>query len=277
MRVLNWAALKRVAVWLQRLKTIPNYREESNRSLHKEDHTISDLCRFLMDIGTCPFDEEDVLARVIAENIEDAKQRYSIAERNHEVALQTHQGLVEKVCNAEVEYANIPVGHGSRQSKADDLVRLKSQKERAISTIEEHRDTMSSLHLRLHLVWMMDAPPPTPIPSGDEESRHSESDGMEVDEEEGDQEEEVNEEPSDGVTSGNNPDVSLPPSQGQNPAEGVTVNTMLPTGTELPTEEDDILLDGDEDPTVTTGSDAPPAEFSGDLERAGTDSPSTHQ
>ena len=74
MRVLNWAALKRVAVWLQRLETIANYGEESNHSLHKEDHTISDLCQFLMDIGMCPFDEEDMLARVVAENIEDAKQ-----------------------------------------------------------------------------------------------------------------------------------------------------------------------------------------------------------
>ena len=67
-----------------------------------------------MDVGTCPFDEDDVLARVVAENIEDAKQRYSIAERNREVALRTHQSLMEKIRNAEEEYANIPVGHGSR-------------------------------------------------------------------------------------------------------------------------------------------------------------------
>ena len=38
-RVINWAILKRVAVWLQRLETIANYGEDINRSLHKEDHT----------------------------------------------------------------------------------------------------------------------------------------------------------------------------------------------------------------------------------------------
>ena len=128
-RVINWAILKRVAVWLQRLETIANYGEDINRSLHKEDYTISDLCRLLMDVGTCPFEEDDVLARIVAENIEDAKERYSIAERNRKAALRTHQSLVEKIRNVEVEYANIPVGHGSRQSKADDLVRLKSQAE----------------------------------------------------------------------------------------------------------------------------------------------------
>ena len=121
-RVTNWAVLKRVAVWLQRLETIANYGEDINRSLHKEDHTIADLCRLLMDVGICPFEEDDVLARIVAENIEDAKERYSIAERNREAALRTHQSLVEKIRNVEEEYANIPVGHGSRQSKADDLV-----------------------------------------------------------------------------------------------------------------------------------------------------------
>ena len=282
-RVTNWAILKRVAVWLQRLETIASYGEDINRSLHKEDHTISDLCRLLMDVGTCPFEEDDVLARIMAENIEDAKERYSIAERNHEAALRTHQSLVEKIRNAEVEYANIPVGHGSRQSKADDLVRLKSQAERAISTIEEHRDTMSSLHRRLHLVGEMDTPPPTPEAQNnedddpEEESRHSELEGMDVDEEEGETEEEVDEEPSEVVIPGNNPDMPLLPSQDQSTAEGATVDTTLPAGAELPTEEDDYILDGDDGPTVTTGSDAPPAEFSGDLEGAGPDSSSAHQ
>ena len=100
---------------------------------------------------------------------------------------------------------------------------------------------------------------------------------MEVDEEEGDPEEEVDEEPSERVTSGNNPDTSLLPSQNQNMAEGAIVGTALPAGAELPTAEDDYILDGDDGPTVTTGSDAPPAEFSGDLEGAGPDSPSAHQ
>ena len=276
-RVLNWAALKRVAVWLQQLETIANYGEGTNRSLHREDHSIANLCRLLMDVGTCPFDEDDVLARVVAENIEDAKQQYSIAERNHEAALRTHQGLVEKVCNAEVEYTNIPVGHGSRQSKADDLVRLKSQKERALSTIEEHRDTMSSLHLRLHLVGMMDAPLSTPVEEEEEESRHSETDEMEVDEAEEDQEEEEEDETPEGDTPGNDLGAPLPPGQGQSSAEGATPGAALPQGTELPTKEDDILLDGDEEPSATTGGDDPPVEFSGELEGARTDSPSAHQ
>ena len=155
-----------------------------------------------------------------------------------------------------------------------------SKAERAISTIEEHRDTMSSLHRKLHLVGEMDTPPPTPVAPAneDEESRHSDSEGMEVDEEEeGDPEEEVEEGPSDGATPGNNPDTSLPQSQDQDPAEGVIVDTTLPSGTELPTAEDDYILDGDDGPTTTTGSDALPAEFSGDLEGAEPDSPSAHQ
>ena len=136
---------------------------------------------------------------------------------------------------------------------------------------------MSSLHLRLHLVGLMDTPPPTPVPSEDEESHHSKADDMEMDEEGEGQEEEANEEPSEGVVPRDNPEASLPPSQGQNPAEGATVDTTLPAGAELPREEDNILLDGDDGCTITTGSDAPPAEFSGDLERAKVDSPSAPQ
>ena len=274
-RVTNWAILKRVAVWL-RLETIANYGEDINRSLHEEDHTIADLCRLLMDVGTCPFEEEDVLARIVAENIEDAKERYSIAERNREAALQTHQSLVEKIRNAEVEYTNIPVGHGSRQSKADDLVRLKSQAERALSTIEEHRDTMSSLHQRLHLVGEMDTPPPTPQAQDDEdgdpeeESQHSEQEGMEVDEEEGDTEEEEDDDPPAGG-------VPPPPNQDQDSAGGTALNAPLPQGTELPTEEDDILLDGDEETPATTRDEDPPAEFSGELEGTANDPPPAHR
>ena len=275
-RVTTCALLKRVAVWLQRLETIAYYGEDINRSLHSEDHTISDLCRLLMDVGTCPFEEEDVLARVVAENIEDAKERYSIAERNREAALRTHQSLVEKICNAEVEYTNIPVGHGSRQARADDLVRLKGQAERALSTIEEHRDTMSSLHRRLYLVGEMDTPPTTPQAQDnedddpEEESQHSEQEGMEVDEEEGDTEEEEDDDPPAG-------DVPPPPNQGQVSAGGTAPNAALPRGVELPTEEDDILLDGDEETPTATGGEAPPAEFSGNLEGAGPDSSSTPQ
>ena len=81
----------------QRFETIANYGEEINRSLLREDHAISDLVRFLMDIDTCPFSEEDILARVLAENIEDVRQHYSIAERAYASASQTHDGLVEKV------------------------------------------------------------------------------------------------------------------------------------------------------------------------------------
>ena len=229
-----------------------------------------------MDVGTCPFEEEDVLARIMAENIEDAKERYSIAERNREAALRTHQSLVEKIRNAEVEYSNIPVGHGSRQSKANDLVRLKSQAERALSTIEEHRDTMLSLHRRLHLVGEMDTPPPTPQAQDDEdgdseeESQHSGQEGMELDKEEGDTEEE---EDDDSPAR----DVPPPPSQNQGSTGGMAPNATLPQGTELPTEEDDILLDGDEETPAATGGKDPPAEFSGELEGTANDPPPAHR
>ena len=142
---------------------------------------------------------------------------------------------------------------------------------------------MSSLHRRLHLVGEMDTPPPTPEAQNnedddrEEESQHSELEGMDVDEEEGETEEEVDEEPSEVVDPGNNQDTPLLPSQDPSTTEGATVDTTLPAGAELPTEEDDYILDGDDGPTVTTGSDAPPAEFSGNLEGAGPDSSSTPQ
>ena len=173
--VLNHAALLRVAVWLQRFKTITNFGEDGNRSLLKEEHVISNLVCFLMDIGMCPFSEDDVLAQVLAENIEDTLQHYSIAEHAHESALHTHDGLAEKVRNAEEAYANIPVGNRSKQGKADELLRLKNQMEWALTMVEQHRDTMHSLQIRLHEIrkwkwnWNLQVKPPKmrihPVPT----------------------------------------------------------------------------------------------------------------
>ena len=61
---------KRIAVWLHRLETIAFHGEEKSLSILEQDHDDCELVKFLMDVGTCTFSEAEVVARVIAENVE---------------------------------------------------------------------------------------------------------------------------------------------------------------------------------------------------------------
>ena len=69
-RVWNEAATKWIAVWLHRLETIAFHGEEKSLSILEQDHDDCELVKFLMDVGTCTFSEAEVVARVIAENVE---------------------------------------------------------------------------------------------------------------------------------------------------------------------------------------------------------------
>ena len=69
-RVWNEAATKWIAVWLHRLETIAFHGEEKSLSILEQDHDDCELVKFLMDVGTCTFSEAEVVAWVIAENVE---------------------------------------------------------------------------------------------------------------------------------------------------------------------------------------------------------------
>ena len=91
-----------------------------SRSLDPEDHELAELVKFLMDVGTCPFDGDEILARVVAENVEDAECRLQTAQRGYDMAKNTYDMLVEKEWNATIEYANIPEKLPAHKIKGDE-------------------------------------------------------------------------------------------------------------------------------------------------------------
>ena len=95
-RILNAAAIKRLAVWLHRFETIAFHGEEQSYSIKEQDHDDCELVKFLMDAGTCPFTEADVVARVIAENVERVYALLRKTQRSLDRAQCTLDGLIEK-------------------------------------------------------------------------------------------------------------------------------------------------------------------------------------
>ena len=94
--VWNEAATKWIAVWLHRLETTAFHGEERNFSIQEQDHNDCELVRFLMDVGTCSFSEADVVARVIAENVEQVYGLLQKSQRSFDWAQSTYDGLVER-------------------------------------------------------------------------------------------------------------------------------------------------------------------------------------
>ena len=148
-RSLNGAAIKRLAVWLHCLKTIAYHGEEQSYSLLEQDHDDCELVKFLMDAGTCPFSEADVVARVIAENVERAYGSLRKAQRSYDRAQCTLNGLIEKERYAEMELGNIPEGHPSRGAKSDELLQIRSQMERNRTTLDAHIKKLDSINDQL--------------------------------------------------------------------------------------------------------------------------------
>ena len=147
--VWNEAAIKWIAVWLHLLQTIAFHGEEKSLSILEQDHDDCELVKFLMDVGTCPFSEADVVARVIAENVERIYGSLQKTQRSLDRAQSTLDGLVEKERYAEVELGNIPEGHPSRGAKSDELLRICTQMERSQATLEAHSQKLDSLNRQL--------------------------------------------------------------------------------------------------------------------------------
>ena len=160
-RILNGAAIKRFAVWLHRLEMIAFQGEERSYSILEQDHDDCELVKFLMDAGTCPFKEADIVARVIAENVERIYGSLHKTERSLDRAQCTLNGLIEKERYAEMELGNIPEGHPSRGAKSDELLQICSQMERNRTTLDTHAKKLDSLNDQL-IVAGLKTPHQTP-------------------------------------------------------------------------------------------------------------------
>ena len=169
-RIWNEAATKRIAVWLHRLETIAFHGEEKSLSILEQDHDDCELVKFLMDVGTCTFSEAEVVARVIAENVERIYGLLRKTQRSLNRAQSLLDGLKEKERNVEVELANIPEGHPSRGAKADELLQIRNQMERTRATLEVHSEKLDSLDNQL-----IEAGLKTPPESSDNEDDASSS------------------------------------------------------------------------------------------------------
>ena len=148
-RVWNEAATKQIAVWLHRLETIAFHGEEKSLSILEQDHDDCELVKFLMDVGTCTFSEAEVVAWVIAENVERIYGLLQKTQRSLNRAQSLLDGLKEKEWNVEVELGNIPEGHPSRRAKSDELLQIHNQMERTRATLEVHSEKLDSLNNQL--------------------------------------------------------------------------------------------------------------------------------
>ena len=188
-RVWNEAATKRIAVWLHRLETIAFHGEEKSLSILEQDHDDCELVKFLMDVGTCTFSEAEVVARVIAENVERIYGLLRKTQRSLNRAQSLLDGLKEKERNVEVELGNIPEGHPSRGAKSDELLQIRNQMERTRATLEVHSEKLDSLDNQL-----IEAGLKTPPESSDDEDDASSSEAsLEAEMETGEAQEEEEE------------------------------------------------------------------------------------
>ena len=148
-RVWNEAATKQIAVWLHRLETIAFHGEEKSLSILEQDHDDCELVKFLMDVETCTFSEAEVVARVIAENVERIYGLLQKTQRSLNRAQSLLDGLKEKERYVEIELGNIPEGHPSRGAKSDELLQIRNQMERTRATLEVHSEKLDSLDNQL--------------------------------------------------------------------------------------------------------------------------------
>ena len=148
-RILNGAAIKRIAVWLHRLEMIAFYGEEQSYSIKEQDHDDCELVKFLRDAGTCPFSEADIVARVIAENVERVYGSLRKTQRSLGRARCTLDGLIKKEQNIELELGNIPEGHPCKGAKSDELLQIRSQMERNRTTLDTHSKKLDSINRQL--------------------------------------------------------------------------------------------------------------------------------
>ena len=182
--------MKRIAVWLHRLETITFHGEEKSLSILEQDHDDCKLVKFLIYVGTCSFSEADVVARVIAENVERIYGSLRKTQRSLDQAQSILDRLREKERNVETELGNIPEGHPSRGAKSDELLQICTQIEHNRTTLEAHSKKLDSLDRQL-----MEASLKMPPESSDGEDDASSSDTsseaeMQTEEVEGDQEDE---------------------------------------------------------------------------------------
>ena len=187
-RIWNEAAMKQIAVWLHRLETIAFHGEEKSLSILEQDHDDCELVKFLMDVGTCSFSEANVVAWVIAENVEQIYGSLRKTQRSLDQAQSLLDGLIEKERNVKTELGNIPEGHPSRGAKSDELLQIRTQMERNRTTLEAHSKKLDSLDRQL-----IEASLKMPPESSDSEDDVSSSDtsseaDMQTEEVKGDQE-----------------------------------------------------------------------------------------
>ena len=185
-RIWNEAATKRIAVWLHCLETIAFHGEEKSLSILEQDHDDCELVKFLMNVGTCTFSEAEVVARVIAENVEHIYGLLWKTQRSLNWAQSLLDGLKEKERNVKVKLANIPEGHSSRGAKVDELLQIRNQMERTCATLEVHSKKLDSLDNQL-----IEASLKTPPESSDDEDDASSSEAsLEAEMEKGEAQEE---------------------------------------------------------------------------------------
>ena len=147
--VWNEAATKWIAVWLHCLETIMFHGEEKSLSILEQDHDDCELVKFLMDVGTCTFSEAEVVAQVIAENVERIYGLLRKTQRSLNRAQSLLDGLKEKERYVKIELGNIPEGHPSRGAKSDELLQIRNQMERTHATLEVHSEKLDSLDNQL--------------------------------------------------------------------------------------------------------------------------------
>ena len=167
-RVWNEAAMKRIAVWLHHLETIAFHGEEKSLSILEQDHDNCELVKFLMDVGTCTFSEAEVVAQVIAENVERIYGLLRKTQRSLNQAQSLLDGLKEKERYVQIELGNIPEGHPSRGDKSNELLQIRNQMERTHATLEVHSEKLDSLDNQLIEAGLKT--PPESSDSGDDAS-----------------------------------------------------------------------------------------------------------
>ena len=180
--------MKRIAVWLHHLETIAFHGEEKSLSILEQDHDDCELVKFLMDVGTCSFSEADVVAWVIAENVEWIYGLLRKTQRSLDQAQSLLDRLMEKERNVKTELGNIPEGHPSRGAKSNELLQIRTQMERNRTTLEAHSKKLDSFDRQL-----IEAGLKMPPESSGSEDNASSSDtsseaDMQTEEVEGDQE-----------------------------------------------------------------------------------------
>ena len=228
-------------------------------------------------------DEEEVLAQVVAENVEDAQQHLQTTQHGYDMAKNTYDMLVEKEWNATMEYANIPVKHPSHKIKADELMRIKSQLEQSLTTMETHNTTIDSLQRQLMKVGRLTPPSLEDDASSDSDLEEGGED-MQIDDQEG---EEAQAEDDQGgelseaglqrqmedMQEGSQPE-SAP--QAETPPAPAVSHSHTNEGKaddlgEI-TANDNLILDGDR--RATAGKETPSTQIVGTLAKVSMDSPS---